>query len=112
MPNSTESNKILNDIDEFIQNANIEQANNVLDYVKHSVKYAKFQPEFNFYIMDIPNLRNMYSKDLFETVCEVLAKNSIMISEIDDYNSNLYIPTEFVKKNLQENLLKSIQKDF
>ena len=112
MPNSTESDKILNDIDEFIQNANIEQANNVLDYVKHSVKYAKFQPEFNFYIMDIPNLRNMYSKDLFETVCEVLAKNSIMISEIDDYNSNLYIPTEFVKKNLQENLLKSIQKDF
>lgn len=112
MPNSTESDKILNDIDEFIKNANIEQANNVLDYVKHSVKYAKFQPEFNFYIMDIPNLRNMYSKDLFETVCEVLAKNSIMISEIDDYNSNLYIPTEFVKKNLQENLLKSIQKDF
>lgn len=112
MPNSTESNKILNDIDEFIKKANIEQANNVLDYIKHSVKYAKFQSEFNFYIMDFPNLRTMYSKDLFETVCEVLAENSIMISEIDDYNSNLYIPTEFVKKNLQENLLKSIQKDF
>lgn len=112
MPNSIESNKILNDIGEFIKKANIEQANNVLDYIKHSVKYAKFQPEFNFYIMDIPNLRTMYSKDLFETVCEVLAENSIMISDVDDYNSNLYIPTEFVKKNLQENLLKSIQKDF
>ena len=62
--------------------------------------------------MDIPNLRTMYSQDLFETVCELLAQNSIMISDIDDYNSNLYIPTEFVKKNLQENLLKSIQKDF
>lgn len=112
MPNSTESNKILNDIDGFIKKANKEQANNVLDYVKHSVKHAKFQPVNNFYIMEIPNLRNMYSKDLFETVCEVLAENSIMISEIDDYNSSLYIPTEFVKKNLQENLLKSIQKDF
>ena len=112
MPNCTESNKILNDIDEFIKKANIEQANNVLDYIKHNVKYAKFQTEYNFYIMEIPNLRNMYSKELFKTVCGVLAKNSIMIAEIDDYNSNLYIPTEFVKKNLQENLLKSIQNDF
>lgn len=112
MPNYTESKKILNNLDEFIRKANIEQANNVLDYVKDSVKYAKFQPRFNFYIMEIPNLRTMYSQDLFETVCEVLAENSIMISDIDDYNSNLYIPTEFVKKNLQENLLKSIQNDF
>ena len=112
MLNYTESNKILNNLDEFIRKANIEQANNVLDYIKDTVKYAKFQPEFNFYIMDIPNLRTMYSQDLFETVCELLAENSIMISDIDDYNSNLYIPTEFVKKNLQENLLKSIQKDF
>lgn len=112
MLNYTESNKILNNLDEFIQKANIEQANNVLDYIKDTVKYAKFQPEFDFYIMEFPNLRTMYSKDLFEAVCEVLAENSIMISDIDDYNSNLYIPTEFVKKNLQENLLKSIQNDF
>lgn len=112
MPNSTESDKILNDIDEFIKKANIEQANRVLDYIKSTVKYAKFQTEFKFYIMEIPNLRTMYSKDLFETVCELLAENSIMISDIDEYHSNLYIPTEFVKKNLQENLLKSIQKDF
>lgn len=112
MPNYTVSNKILNDIDDFVEKANIEQANRVLDYIKDNVKYAKFQTEFNFYIMNFPNLRTMYSKDLFKKVCKVLAENSIMISEIDDYNSNLYIPTEFVKKNLQENLLKSIQKDF
>lgn len=35
MPNSTESNKILNDIDEFVKNANIEQAKQYLiDYIR------------------------------------------------------------------------------
>lgn len=99
-------------INKLIKQANIEQANGVFEFIKNNVKHAKFSSSWNFYIMEVPNFRNMYCEDLFEKICEILAENTILYTDKDDYLAELYIPTEFVKKNLQENLLKDIKKDF
>lgn len=103
---------ISDNYDEFIKNANIEQAKSIFEFIKYNVKHAKFSSSWNFYILEVPNFRNMYCKDLFEKICEILAENTILYTDKDDYLAELYIPTEFVKKNLQEKLLKDIKKDF